>query len=147
MTRAKERRPLFLKRSLAGLVPADHSSEEMLNRIPLGEVVRATVRRPRNMKHHRLYWSMLTLICDNLDRVKPETLHDLIKLRTGHVRVFQTVKGPVEMPGSISFDAMDQAAFREFFDRAVDFIVTDVMPALDRDDLLHELNSMMGRAA
>lgn len=141
------RRPCYIKRTLAGFAPADPGSEEIMKRHPVGTTLRADIKKPRNVKHHQLYWSMLTLICENLDSVRPETLHDLIKLRTGFVNVIRTAKGTVELPGSISFDKMDQGEFREFFDSAVDFIVTDVISGLNKDDLTRELESMIGRAA
>ena len=144
MTR-RAQRPCYVKRTLGGLVPADRNAEELIGRHALGTVLRVELKKPRNLRHHRLYWAMLALICDNLDAVRPETLHDLIKLRTGCVHVVRTARGTVALPGSIAFERMDQAAFRDFFDRAVDVIVTDVIPGLDRDDLTRELDAMIGR--
>lgn len=143
---SKDKRPLFMVRTAEGLRPANPSDAEQLQRVKAGALVRVDVKRPRNVAQHRLYWAMVTLIASNLDRVQPETLHDLIKLRTGHVHVVRTTKGLVELPGSISFASMSQEAFDAFFQRAIDYVVTDVIPGLSRDDLTREIDAMIGVA-
>lgn len=138
------KRPLFCRHTKHGLQPSDRATADALAQIPPCEIVRVEIKRPRNIRHHRLYWGMLQKICDNLDNVRPEILNDVIKLRTGHVQVLKTRQGIVEIPGSISFDKMDQNEFRDFYERAVGFICTDIIPGLNAADLQRELIEMMG---
>lgn len=87
------------------------------------------------------------MICDNLDGVRPETLHDLIKLRIGHVHVVKTARGLEKLPGSIAFGKMDQGEFKAFFDKAAAFITTEVVPGLKREDLDRRLGELLGETA
>ena len=139
-----DKRPLYIKRTPDGFAPADRNAQDIMMRYPVGATLQADIKKARNVKQHRLYWTLVNTICDNLNNVKPETLHALIKLRTGHVEVIKTEQGIVEVPGSISFHAMDQGEFAAFFNRAVDFIESDVIPGLNKDDLTRELHTMMG---
>ena len=79
------RRPCYLRRTLTGFSPADRGSEEIARRYGVGTILRADIKKPRNARHHRLYWSMLALICDNLNGVRPETLHALITVSYTHL--------------------------------------------------------------
>lgn len=142
-----DKRPLYIKRTPDGFAPADRNAQEIMMRYPVGATLQADIKKPRNVKQHRLYWTMVNSICDNLNNVKPETLHALIKLRTGHVEVMQTVHGITQLPGSISFHAMDQGEFVTFFNNAADFIRTEIIPGLDKDDLTRELHIMLGDAS
>lgn len=51
----------------------------------------------------------------------------------------ETVKLPdgraILIPGSISFAAMDQGEFEQFYERAVELILTRILPGVDRPEL------------
>ena len=47
------------------------------------------------------------------------------------------------IPKSIAFASMDQTAFNDFWDKAVTFIVTKVIPGMNRDALETEILSMV----
>ena len=140
-----EKQPLFLQRTLQGFIPADPASEALIRRYTIGENFKVNIFHPRNPQHHKIYWVMLNKICENLDKpTRPETLHALIKIRTGHVETIKTTEGIIELPGSIAFDKMKQAEFKEFFDAAVNFITSDIIPGLNRNDLIHTLQDILG---
>ena len=132
---AKDKRPLFFRRTLAGLTPCERGAEDALRSLGHGAVVRVEIRQARNVKHHNKYWKLLDVVCENMDSVKPETLHEVIKLRTGHVLVVKTAKGIIELPGSTAFSQMDQQEFAAFYEAAVRFILTDVLPGVNRAEL------------
>ncbi len=89
---------------------------------------------------------MLSVIRDNLNGVRPETSHGLIKPRTGHVHVVRTAWRIKEPPGSIAFGKMDHGAFKAFFDKAVALILSEAVPGLKRGDLDHRLGELLGEA-
>ena len=79
------------------------------------------VRRPRNPKHHRLYWGMLSQVVDATGRWSSrDALHKWIKyqLNLYTVTAFDGGRVIVEWD-STDYMSMDQADFREFFDQAV----------------------------
>lgn len=129
---------------LAPMTPADASA---LDKLPIGKALRVDVRQPRSVPHHRLYWSMLALVCDNLDGLTTEALHGLIKLRTGYAVEIRTKRGVERVPGSIAFDKMDQGEFRAFFDKAIAFVNAEIIPGIGSLELEREARLMLGEVA
>ncbi len=122
--------------------PYGAESASAFGKMPFGKALQVEVKQPRNSKHHRLFFALCARIGDAVG-CEHEDIAYLLKLRTGHVRHITTKKGRVEVPLSISFAAMDQTAFREFFDKCVHVIyaefgiaVPDVLEAVK--DLLEE---------
>ena len=136
--------PLFFRRELGALRPADDNANRLLSKLKLGALVMVEIRRPRNAKHHRKWWVLVQLIADNLEGHYPaERISDLIKVRIGHVTRIRTMSGVTELPKSISFASMDQTAFEDFYDRAIAYICSDLLPGLDRDDLTREVLALL----
>lgn len=129
------------------LLAADAGAEAAMAKIKQGALVMVDVTQPRNLRRHRLYWSLMQKVAENLDGVTAETVSDVVKIRIGHVNTLKTISGLVQTPKSISFSAMDETAFSDFFERAVAFICADVIPGLDRDDLTREVLEMVGGRA
>ncbi len=122
--------------------PYGAESATAFGKVPFGKPFQVEVKQPRNSKHHRLFWTLCARIGDAVG-CEHEDIAFLLKLRTGHVRRVHTKKGIIEVPLSISFAAMDQTAFKDFFDKCVHVIyaefgiaVPDVLAAVK--DLLEE---------
>lgn len=132
---------LLMRKMIGGrLEPIDDAGKDTLAKIGIGTVVSVEVKRPRNVHFHRKFFAMLNLILQNQEHYQStDDLLDVCKLRIGHVRVIQTKNGEVRLPKSISFAAMDEAAFSEFYDRAVNWMIAEVIPGLARADLDHEV--------
>lgn len=140
--------PAFFKKEIGGLRPVGEIAKEVMRKLKLGATVQVEVRRPRNLMHHKKFWALMQLVSDNLDNVPADTLCQVVKLRTGYVDVVRTKRGEVQIPRSISFASMDQAEFEAFYDKAVAFICSDILPGIGKDDLLAEVESVIeGRAA
>lgn len=133
------------RKELGGLRPVNSQADDILAKLKLGDVAAVEVRKPRNLGHHRLYWALCSLVAENMDGdYSAEVVSDVLKIRTGHVTVVKTRKGEVFIPKSISFAAMDQFAFNEFFDRALKVVVSDILPRLDSDTLRAEVGAIVG---
>lgn len=133
----------FFRRTMTGLVPDDDRALASLRGVRVGEVVACDVSRPRNLQHHRLYWAMCSKIANAID-AEPENISDVLKIKTGHFVTVQTKSGPVHLPRSISFAKMDQAAFREFFERCCRVISMEWLPHMNAKQVQAEVLEMMG---
>lgn len=113
----------FWVERLGGVLhPADQESVEEFAKLPTGKAVRAKIERPRNPSFHRLYFALCARIA-NAKGVPTENISDVLKIATGHVTILKTRSyGEVHVPKSISFAAMDDLAFRDFFERCVQTI-------------------------
>lgn len=129
---------MWLIRSGDALRPDSPESAALFSKLPFGKLLQAEIKQPRSLQHHRLYWALVQRIA-NATGAAPENISDLLKIATGHCAIVKTrTMGEVKLPRSISFAAMDQTGFREFFDRCVLFICEnwgidhkDIMAAID----------------
>lgn len=109
---------LFLKRTLSGFVAADEQAEAAVRGFKVNDIYRAKVVKPRSYQHHKLIMALLTLTYRNLPE-KYESLwrsfdefRKAIALEAGHVEIVKRRDGEiVEIPGSLSYDALDEIQF------------------------------------
>lgn len=132
---------LFI-RTVHGLMPEDDAAAQSLKGVRIGSSVMVDVVRPRNIAFHRLYWKLVSTIAESIG-AEPETISDVLKLRTGHVRTIQTKQGLVKLPKSISFAALDQAGFSTFFDRCCQVIVEEWLPGMRADVLRQDIEDIV----
>ena len=96
-------------------------SFDKLKDIPNGEYV-IDLRKHRNPKFHRKAFSLFQLCYENQDTY--DLFEDLlveIKLKTGWYTEHITTKGAlIYVPKSIAFEAMDEADFTVFYNKALD---------------------------
>ena len=143
---------LLVVKSLGALRPADEAGEAVLRTLAQGELIEITLRRPRNVKFHRLFWALASLVWEQMDNLDDypdvEDLVTELKIITGHyTKRFIHIEGKrwtVLTPKSISFSAMEQPAFEEFFERCCDWIVANVLPGVTQEELRNELEVMVG---
>lgn len=128
---------VMLSRDRMGLFPADAHSEEVLMSIPHGKIVKAEIRQPRNGKHHRQFFALISEIF-NHQSVYPTlpSLLDAIKLWVGHVDYVRTLDGAtIPKPKSISYSKQDEIAFGQFSQKVVELILTELLPLVNKEEL------------
>lgn len=124
------------------LAPHTAESDAIIAKLPLGKPIKVTAKRPRNSKHAALYWVMCSRIADAIGADDVENVSDTLKIATGHVRLVQSkTYGTLRLPKSISFAAMDQTKFSEFFERCI-FTVTSEW-GIARKDILDVLSDLI----
>jgi hypothetical protein len=135
---------VFRKSGLSSLTPVDHAAVHALSKIKPDQQVLCEIKRPRNIRQHRLWWALMQKIADNMDGdFSAETVCQVIKIRAGHVQVVRTRTGEVFIPKSISFGSMPQDEFSAFMERAIGVICTDILPGLSSDDLRREISEII----
>ena len=134
---------LFCKH-LGALRPADDDAETLLSKLRDGDLVKAEIKVPRNLAHHRKWWKLMQIVHENQDFYpSAEAVCTAIKLGIGHTERFGWKGGVVELPKSIAFSKMDQAEFELFYERGVDYIVGHIVPGLDRTSLKREVEELL----
>ena len=140
-------RTVYLQRRGNALYPSDGLSDSDISDIPSGRRLKAVLTEPRRAKPHRLYWAMLKIVSENTDHpalTDRDRLHDLVKIKCGHVHLVKSRGEIIQLPGSIAFDKMDDAAFRAFLDQALAFLCDEVIPGLGVADLEEQAREMIG---
>lgn len=127
---------LFFKR-LSSLVPADDAAKEAIASLAQGECIAVKIRRPRNIGHHRKFFSLMQLVFENQE-LYPTLDHFLtaVKVAAGWYEDAPiTVSGKlVYIPKSISFARMDQGEFERFYGQAIAAICR-LLPQFKAEDL------------
>lgn len=135
-------RAILLKtdKGLRGSTPIDQDAwskfRRKLETMKPGTWLRFEWSSPRNGKHHRKLFVLLQLIAENSE-VYDTTEKALVavKLVTGH---FDLMADPrtgeiVQVPKSISYEAMPQEDFEVWYSAAIDGVLQHVLPTMDRD--------------
>ena len=142
---------LHMVKHLGALRPAQDQDTEVFGHMKIadGEMVKVKISRPRNYRFHCKFFVMLSIIVSNQDHYKCiDDLLDVCKLRIGHVRTVETANGIERFPASISFSSMDDTEFSEFYDRAINWMLAEVIPGLQRQHLDAEVEAeLVGFAA
>lgn len=130
-------------------VPSDHLTAEDMQSIAEGEYFTAKLTRPRNLGHHRKFFGAVNIVFEMQDKyATTEHLLNAIKIDIGHCERYKVKQGrniiEVAVPKSISFGNMKQSAFEEFYDRAIQFILADILPHTNRHDLEAHLMEVLG---
>ncbi|MGE5566201.1 MAG: hypothetical protein ACM3YN_08605 [Parcubacteria group bacterium] len=142
-----DRPPILMQRRGEFLIPQAPIDGERIRDLPAGKPLRIEVRQPRRSNPQlRLYWAILGLVCDNLDQpLKPEALHEWLKMRLGVVEPIKLRSGAVDMvPGSVAFDKMEHADFTAYMQQAKDLLVRHIIPGLNSEALEREARAMLG---
>lgn len=130
----------LFRKGLGCLTPADARAEQFCARVKFGDLIMLEAKRPRNLAHHQKFFAMLQVVKENQEHYKSvDDILDAFKFSIGHTRKIQTKRGIIEVPLSISFAALDQDQFNEFYDKAMDFMCAEVIPGLQKEDLRKEL--------
>ena len=113
--------PIIMYRTRTGLAPASAFDDEELNRISMGAEVEVTIKQKRSLLHHRFFFKTLSEIvkAGAVPFNTVDELLDALKMACGITQLRQSIGGaPYYVPGSISFAAKDQPAFKAFQERA-----------------------------
>ena len=130
---------VYLRRTERGLVPDMVQDAEELKKFPMGGLLRAKVTNTRSVPHHRRFFAILQAWIDatGYGYDKERLLKD-IKLDLGYTEKVKTLSGKVHIiPDSISFEAMDQASFNEFYMKATALL--SEVGGFDVEDALKEV--------
>ena len=132
---------LILCKRIASLIPVDDEGREALNGLGQGEMVRVRLTKPRNLKHHRKFFSMMQLVFQNQERFPTmDHLLTAVKIEAGlYEDAPIDVNGRlVYIPKSISFARMDQFQFDDFYMRAI-AACCRLLPHLNAEDIEQEV--------
>ena len=126
--------------TLDGFRPFNTKAQEEAARCKLGDIVELRMTKVRNGKFHRLYFAILRLISENSHPHISEVaaLH-FAKLATGCGEFVEDSRGEKHfIPGSISFAAMDEAAFDEFVKASIPPLVGRFMRGTAPEAVIRE---------
>lgn len=122
------------------LRPADEDSAAAVNRLKGPVLVKISETRERSLRQHRLYRALLKIAADNAPRPStPDHVAFALKCLLGYCD-WVYVKGKMHpVPRSTSFASMGQSEFHDFFEQALDIVLAEYLPQLNKDALRREI--------
>ena len=148
---------VLLKRTMAGFEMA--SDSEGIKSIKLGEVVKANIVKPRNLKLLRKYWALISAVFPHQEAyATTDGLEERILVGIGHCEdvpclIKNPATGKVEKATrlkakSISFAKCEDETFNQIYEAMVAFILLKILPNVDRAELEAQvLDILKGREA
>jgi len=139
---------LYLSKAAGNyLVPADQQSAEAITKLKLGQGVKVTLTRARNIGFHRKFFALLNLAYDAWEpsekQYKGETVlknfdtfrHHVCVL-AGYGEASYDLHGNVKVTAkSISFANMSQDEFESLYSAVVQVILSKILTNYTKDDL------------
>lgn len=138
---------IYCQVTSTGLVPMYDSDLEEKKKLKIGTAVLLNITRPRNYEFHKKFMALVRLTFDNL----PEHLHDAmgiyneddmltaLKFDLGLCTIIRIGNRDFIKEGSISFAAMDETEFEQFYKRSIDIILHRYLRGTDNQALLDEI--------
>ena len=140
---------LFVKNTIAGLVPCDDNDYEEKKKLKLGEVYQITISRPRNYEFHKKYFALINCAWECLNEKQTEFFKDInnfrktMELNAGHCETIYSIERRefIEQVLSISFDKMDNDEFESLYNRVFDVILKYPLKNISQEDFINNLSS------
>jgi hypothetical protein len=126
--RDKPPRPIVRKAG-GRLSPVSAWDAELLSDAPEGAEFDLVRRTKRSLPHLRMYFAQLGLIVKATEAfATADHMHEWIKIRLAYTRAVLGPKGEVVgmTVDSAAFDAMDQAAFNVFYEKAARLVAAEM---------------------
>ena len=127
-----------------GYQPACQESQEIFSKSKIGNLERWERKQVRNVGFHKKYWSMITLVAKNQEKIEystdkqgKERIHyaAMLILRKGS---FFGKDDAQFIPDSISFGNMKQDDFEELYNQVLDVLLKHFVP-INKEDFEREL--------
>lgn len=136
---------LWLIRKMDMLVPANEQTLEALRKMKPGQWYRADIKMPRNVKHHRKYFALLGAVFPHQTMWPTfRKFRQKLEEALGHGEYHVNGRGERYFENeSISFANMDQDEFEQLYERAVELILTRILPGVGRADLDRQVAEIM----
>ena len=126
--------------------PIDDDGRTILNSVKDGHECMGEFRPARNPKHFRLYRAILKLLVDNEIYTNESAAELALKVATGEWDTVVTGEGRVfHVPRSTSYEKMDQAAFKRYFDRVIYWLMTKHLVGANEEAVRQQILDMTDR--
>lgn len=131
---------IILQKVGSVLAATDEESAAALRRIKDGQEVVADIRRTRNVRQLRLWWSLVTIVAEAMDLPKENVKKDAA-IALGFTETWIGYDGRIHIdPKSIAIENMTQEDFDSFMGKAVELLAGWIN--VDQQDLLNRFNEL-----
>lgn len=144
---------IYLRKVAQGFVPDTDRDWEASKRFGLGEVAKAEISRPRNLKFFRKWWALVEVGFDlwqeigvraeyKGEEVRPdlERFRKDVTILAGHGKPVVNLRGEVRFEAdSIAFGNMSEESFEKLYNATVDVILEKVLKKKVSEERLRQM--------
>lgn len=144
---------VFLRRTVGGFVPDSGRDHDALRRFKLGDIAKADVVNPRNLKFFKKWWALIEVafglweeVCPQLtyrgQAVRPnmERFRKDVTILAGFGSPVVNLKGEVRIEAdSIAFGSMTEENFEKLYSATLDVILEKVLKGRFTEERLREM--------
>ena len=132
---------IYLRKTLGGLMPDTEEDQEKLKRFKMGDVCKAEITNPRNVKFFRKWWALVKVGYELWEETCPRHKHkgmDVlpnferfrrdVTVLAGFAKATVNVRGELRLEAeSISFANMDEEHFEELYSQTINVLLQKVL--------------------
>lgn len=146
---------VLAKAAGGALVPVDQQSVDAIAKLKLGQGVKVTIKRVRNLGHHRKMMALLNLAFDAWEPEEMEwkgqkveknfdSFRSDVIILAGYREATYNFRGEVRVRAkSMSFANMSQDEFEGLYSKVIDVVLTKILTNYKRDDFDNVLNQVL----
>jgi hypothetical protein len=118
---------IYLVKKRGVFYPAYPSDKDVMDSIPVGEIVKAEITRSRNVKLLRKFFALLTVAYENLPEnynMSFDNFREEVIIKAGYYEKYVNFDGAtVYKAKSISFAKMDETTFEQVYSDVFDVVL------------------------
>lgn len=139
---------LNLLNTAGGLVPCDDNDYEEKRKLKVGQIYKATIKLNRNYRLHRKYFALINCAWAYQNERQTaffkgsvEIFRKTMEMAAGHCERVYSIEHKEwrDIPKSIAFDKMDEAEFRDLYERVKDVLFATALRGVSEEEFNNEL--------
>ena len=141
---------LYLLNTASGLKPCDDEDYEKKLRLRPGRIYKCKVTLARNYEFHKKYFALINCAwAYQNERTVEHFKHSVeqfrktVEIAAGHCDTVYSIslKSWIDIPRSIAFDKMDEAAFQDLYDRVKDVLFNIFFRNISEEEFMKNLRN------
>lgn len=141
---------LYLLNTASGLKPCNDEDYEKKLRLRPGRIYKCKVTLARNYEFHKKYFALINCAwAYQPERVVEHFKHSVeqfrktVEIAAGHCDTVYSIslKSWIDIPRSIAFDKMDEAAFQDLYDRVKDVLFNIFLRNISEEEFMKNLRN------
>ena len=141
---------LYLLNTASGLKPCNDEDYEKKLRLRPGRIYKCKVTLARNYEFHKKYFALINCAwAYQPERVVEHFKHSVeqfrktVEIAAGHCDTVYSIslRSWIDIPRSIAFDKMDEAAFQDLYDRVKDVLFNIFLRNISEEEFMKNLRN------
>lgn len=141
---------IYLMNTASGLMPCTDEDYEKKRKMKIGRIYKAKITLARNYEFHKKYFALINCAwAYQNERTVEHFKHSVeqfrktVEIAAGHCDTVYSIslKSWIDIPRSIAFDKMDEAAFQDLYDRVKDVLFNIFLRNISEEEFMKNLRN------